>query len=172
MFEDLFLPLPTPNPSHSYNCVANHVSYSWASRKHRAKCDFQTWLSLCHCGRFFWVPFLISTWSFLRLDTFLYFPRTDSLSLIYLHHHFHFVRSNCGSESCSVVSDSVWPQGMQPSRLLCPWDSPSKNTGGGCHSLLHGISQTQRSNLSLLHCRQILHHALVVGHCKSFMDKD
>ena len=34
----------------------------------------------------------------------------------------------------SVVSDSWWPRGPQPSRLLCPWDSPGKNTRVGCHS--------------------------------------
>ena len=34
------------------------------------------------------------------------------------------------------MSDSVWPQRRQPTRLLCPWDSPGKNTGVGCHFLL------------------------------------
>ena len=38
-----------------------------------------------------------------------------------------------------------------PVRLLCPWDFPGKNTGGGCHSLLQGIFPTQGSNLCLLH---------------------
>ena len=28
---------------------------------------------------------------------------------------------------------SLRPRGPQPTRLLCPWDSPGKNTGGGCH---------------------------------------
>ena len=41
---------------------------------------------------------------------------------------------------CSVVSDSFRPQGLQPARLLCPWDSPGKNTGVGCHFLLHWFS--------------------------------
>ena len=31
--------------------------------------------------------------------------------------------------SRSVVSDSLWPHGLQPTRLLCPQDSPGKNTG-------------------------------------------
>ena len=35
--------------------------------------------------------------------------------------------------SHSVVSDSLWPHGLQPTRLLCPWDFPGKNTGVGCH---------------------------------------
>ena len=37
-------------------------------------------------------------------------------------------------------------------------DSPSKNTGVGCHALLQGIFLTQRSNSGLPHCRQILYH--------------
>ena len=44
-----------------------------------------------------------------------------------------------------------------PARLLCPWDSPGKNTGVGCHFLLQGIFPTQESNPSLLHCRQIIY---------------
>ena len=36
----------------------------------------------------------------------------------------------------SVVSNSVRPQRRQPTRLPCPWDSPGKNTGVGCHFLL------------------------------------
>ena len=35
-----------------------------------------------------------------------------------------------------LVSDSVRPHGRQPTRLPCPWDSPGKNTGVGCHFLL------------------------------------
>ena len=34
------------------------------------------------------------------------------------------------------MSDSVWPHRRPPTRLLCPWDSPGKNTGVGCHFLL------------------------------------
>ena len=38
--------------------------------------------------------------------------------------------------SRSVVSDSVRPHGLQPTRLFCPWDFPGKSTGVGCHCLL------------------------------------
>ena len=55
------------------------------------------------------------------------------------------------SVSRSVVSDSLQPHG-----LLCPWDSPGKSTGVGCHSFLQGIFLTQGLNSGLLHCRQIL----------------
>ena len=40
--------------------------------------------------------------------------------------------------SCQVVSDSLWPRGLQPIWLRCPWDFPGKNTGVGCHFLLQG----------------------------------
>ena len=46
--------------------------------------------------------------------------------------------------SC-VLSCSV------PTRLLCFWGFPGKNTGLGCHSLLQGIFLTQGSNPPLLH---------------------
>ena len=38
----------------------------------------------------------------------------------------------------------------QPHRLLCPWDSPGKNTGVGCLSFLQGIFLTQGRKLGLL----------------------
>ena len=49
------------------------------------------------------------------------------------------------------------PQGLQPARLLCPWNSPGKNTGVSCHFLLQGIFPTQGLNSSVLHCRKILY---------------
>ena len=56
------------------------------------------------------------------------------------------------SESCSVVSDSLWPHG-----LYSPWNSPGQNTGVGSLSFLQGIFPTQGLNPGLLHCRQILY---------------
>ena len=41
-----------------------------------------------------------------------------------------------GKGSHSVVSDSSRPHGLQPTRLLRPWDFPGKSTGVGCHCLL------------------------------------
>ena len=52
----------------------------------------------------------------------------------------------CGL-SCSVVSDSLRPRGLQPAKLL--WDSPGQNTRVGCHALLQGIFPTQGSNPGL-----------------------
>ena len=44
--------------------------------------------------------------------------------------------SNAWKWSRSVVSDSQRPHGLQPTRLLHPWDFPGKSTGVGCHCLL------------------------------------
>ena len=49
------------------------------------------------------------------------------------------------SESCSVMSNSLWPHG-----LYSPWNSPGQNTGVGSLSLLQGIFPTQGSNWSPL----------------------
>ena len=46
------------------------------------------------------------------------------------------------SVSRSVEPDSLWPHGLQPTRLLCPWDFPGKDTGVGCHFLL--LSRRER----------------------------
>ena len=43
-----------------------------------------------------------------------------------------------------IVSASFRPHGLQPARLLCPWDSPGMNTGAGCRFLLQGIFLAQR----------------------------
>ena len=39
--------------------------------------------------------------------------------------------------TCSVVSDSLQPHGLQPTRLLRPRDFPGKSAGVGCHHLLY-----------------------------------
>ena len=60
------------------------------------------------------------------------------------------------SLSCPTL---CYPIGCSPPGLLCPWDSPGKNTGVGCHALLQGIFPTQGSNphlLCLLRCRRVL----------------
>ena len=56
------------------------------------------------------------------------------------------------SESCSIVSNSLQPQG-----LCSPWNSVGQNTGVRSLSLLQGIFPTQGSNPGLSHCRWILY---------------
>ena len=48
--------------------------------------------------------------------------------------------------ACSVVSDSLQPHGLLPTRLLCPWDCPGKHIGVGCHAILQGSFPTQGLN--------------------------
>ena len=48
--------------------------------------------------------------------------------------------------ACSVESNSLQTRGLNPARLLFPWNFPGKITGAGCHVLLQGIFPTQGSN--------------------------
>ena len=66
-----------------------------------------------------------------------------------------------------IISSSTMFNSEMPTRLLCPWNSPGKNTGVGslshlhqmfCDSLLQGIFLTQGLNPGLLHCKQIIYH--------------
>ena len=66
------------------------------------------------------------------------------------------LNDSCTCSVLSVMSNSVQPYGLYATRLLCPWDSPGKNTGVRCHALLQGILPTEGSNprlLCLLHCQ-------------------
>ena len=58
------------------------------------------------------------------------------------------------AQSCPTLK---WPYGLQPTRLLCPWNSLGENTEEGCHFLLQGIFLTQGLNPGLPYCRQILY---------------
>ena len=46
------------------------------------------------------------------------------------------------SDSCSVMRDSLRPHGPWQARLFCPQGAPGKNTGVGCHALLHSLTIT------------------------------
>ena len=74
------------------------------------------------------------------------------------------------SESRSVMTNSLQPHELYPARLPCPWNSPGKNTGVGCHSLLQRIFLTQGLNLVLPHCRQILYRLRQLGSPKITRD--
>ena len=61
---------------------------------------------------------------------------------------------------CSAAKSrpTLWAHGLRPTRLLCPRDSPGKNTSLGCHFLLQGSFSTQESNHVSWIDRQILYH--------------
>ena len=66
------------------------------------------------------------------------------------------------------MSNSLRPHGLQPPRLLHPWDFSGKSTGVGCYFLLQGVFPTQGSNLGLPHCRQMLYHLSQQGSSTPF----
>ena len=62
----------------------------------------------------------------------------------------------CCCQVASVMSDSVRPHRREPNRLPCPWDSPGKNTGVGCHFLLQ--------------CRKVKNESEVAQSCPTLSD--
>ena len=80
-------------------------------------------------------------------------------------------------QSCPAL---FWPHGLQPSRLLCPWNFPGKNTGMGCHFFLQGIFLTQGLKLCLPHWQadslalcctvSLAYYSLYIQVCPHVMD--
>ena len=65
----------------------------------------------------------------------------------------------CVCVSHSIMANSLWPHGLTAYQaLVCPWDSPGKNTAVGSHVLLQGIFLNQGSSPRLLHYRWIRYH--------------
>ena len=96
-----------------------------------------------------------------------------------IHHLEQFILPSQTDSSISTFSISMWAvahilhigaqslqqclifvtQGLYPTRLLCSWDSPGKNTGVASHVLLQGITPTEGQKLHLLHflhCGRVL----------------
>ena len=59
------------------------------------------------------------------------------------------------------------PHELYSASLICPWDSPGKNAGVGCHFLLQGIFPTQGLNLCLLHLLHQKEDSLPLSHLGS-----
>ena len=78
--------------------------------------------------------------------------------------HFLVIKSSSNNIYVCVRAKSLQshhtlcdPKRLRPTGLLCPWDSPGKNTGVGCRFLLRGNFLTQGWNPCLLTCRRILY---------------
>ena len=90
------------------------------------------------------------SWSVL-IDQVTYSIRTTLIASIFpLLNNYEYMISE--SESCAVVSDSLWPHG-----LYSPWSCLGQNTGLSSLSLLQGIFPTQELNQGLQHYRWILY---------------
>ena len=69
--------------------------------------------------------------------------------------HACFIRQNNTDLHHSVVFDSLQHHGLQPTRLLRPWDFPGKRTGVGCHGLLPSPSLLVTTNFALYICDSV-----------------
>ena len=77
---------------------------------------------------------------------------------------------SCKKQRCCVLSGYIVSNCRATpwtiaTRLLCPRDSPGKNTGVSCHFLLRGLSLTQGPNPCLLY---LLHWQMILYHCATW----
>ena len=114
------------NGAHLYNGISLSHTKEW----HRFHQHGAPWEH--HAN---WMP-LLSHFSHVRLcaTPSLGFSRQEHWSGLPFPSPMH--KSEKWKWSRSVRSDSSRPRGLQPTRLLCPWDFPGKSTGVGCHCLL------------------------------------
>ena len=89
------------------------------------------------------------------------------LQLTRVHAPFIFLAMVHNWQDLVCVCSTLQPHGLQPTRLLCPWDFPGKNTRAGCHLLLQGIFPTQGSNTSLSNLLLWQVGSLPLGHLGS-----
>ena len=116
------------------------------------------WLRLCSelfrwpCAVSGQPVLLLNTWKLEKVS-----PVTPILSFWFCLREAHriiwipfFIQQSfdCCCEVASVVSDSVRPQRRQPTRVPCPWDSPDKDTGVGCHFLLQCMKVKSESEVA------------------------
>ena len=79
----------------------------------------------------------------------------DNFTLILLDFHTHAISQGlptCAATAAAAKSlqscPTLWPHRWQPTRLCRPWDSPGKNTGVGCHCLLHCVKVKSESEVA------------------------
>ena len=103
--------LPFPSPMHS--CVASSVKFQ-KYLKACTHCRLRAWGVVCGS------PITLCSFVFACIWSFQY---------CYLTYTFLPILPN-------AAAAALQPHGLQPTRLLRPWDFPSKSTGVGCHCLL------------------------------------
>ena len=86
----------------------------------------------------YWIVLKISKWK-------LIIKYTQKNQLTYLKNS-KPIQKHCLCLDALVLFNSLQSRELEPTRLLCPWDFPGKNTEVGCHFLLQGIFLTQGSN--------------------------
>ena len=119
-----------------FSIYSRVFALDWMWLQHRVTAFLQVavsmWVSTLNSNDYYFLSSLYFFLFFLNFILFLNFTRMHAYS---------------------VASNFLWSNRLQPTRPLCPWDSPDKNIGPGCHFLLQGIFPTQGSNshLCLLH---------------------
>ena len=83
------------------------------------------------------------------LNAFFFFFFSPRLSI--------YMKERVG-QSCQIFVTPWTVSSVSMDKFLCPSNSPGKNTGEDCHSLLQGMVPTQGSSPGLLPCKQILYH--------------
>ena len=61
---------------------------------------------------------------------------------------FSTIMSDAAAAKSHQSCPTLWMDGWQPNRLPCPWDSPGKNTGVGCHFLLQCMKMKNESEVA------------------------
>ena len=144
-------------------CFCFRVSlflHRWSLFPHLAVLSRGTTVWMCACTHTHTHTQRFSSSSITRIQQAARLFHSFSIFIKFLLSHFHvFIElplsygGDLVTNSCPTLEILQWP-----ARFLCPRDSPGKNTGVGCHSLLQGIFPTQGSNPGLPHCRWILYH--------------
>ena len=126
----------SPSPS-TFNLSQHQGLFKWVSSSHQVICYFS--------------EFIIFHWyhPYFSISHIFFFSKLNENSLVVLHEGGLFPGAEIGllSNTQKLIvqgdtaaaaesiqsSDSVRPHRRQPTRPRCPWDSPGKNTGVGCH---------------------------------------
>ena len=148
-------------PAYGDGDLAFGVFYSWIMSSCYHERELTGGSALCQMWQIFKVdspplppPFLVS-----GVAVFFHLVTDSSVVFGWSRHLAQYCALDLGKRSVShsVVSDSLQPRGLQPTRLFCPWNSPGTTAGVGCHLLLQRIFLTPGLNLDLLHCRRIIY---------------
>ena len=123
--------------------------------------QFSAWLPQLHLNELLtfswlrdWTDFLSKTPD---VHTLIVSKQNTLLPNVCLTNTFSPLFMCCAVLNRSVMSDSLRHRDCSPSGSFVHGDSPGKNTGVGCHTLLQGIFPTQELNQGLLHCRWTLY---------------
>ena len=113
-------------PGYTYTHTHTHMLYTWNTYMLLLSCFSHVWLCATPQRAAHQAP---PSMGFSRQEHWNGLPFPSPM-------HENENENEKWKQSCSVVSNSLRPHGLQPTKLLHPWDLPGKSTGVGCHCLL------------------------------------